>query len=87
VVEQTLDELKVLLVEFNPALKPERIDGDATIVGGDLGLDSIMLVGLITRIEERFNFVFAEEDLSHETFANVSVLATFISSRRPNGSS
>jgi acyl carrier protein len=85
VTDRSLDDLKELIVEFNPALTLDEIDEGASIIGGELGLDSIMLVSLITRIEERFGFIFAEEDLSQDTFSSLGFLAKFICSRRSDG--
>ena len=82
--EPLIDELKGLILQLNPSLTPEQLHENASIVE-DLGLDSIVVVTLINLIEERFAFIFAEEDLTMDTFATLGVLAEFIATRRSIG--
>ncbi len=78
-VADVIDQLKQLLVsKINPNLKLEEIDSNALILEDELGLDSIMVVEFIILLEKNFGFVFAENDLSMDAFANLQTLAAFI---------
>ena len=83
-VEPVIEQLKSLILELNPNLTSEQLHDGASIVE-DLGLDSIVVVSLISMIEERFSFVFEEEDLNMDTFSTIRFLADFIASRRSSG--
>jgi acyl carrier protein len=83
-VEPIMEQLKGLILQLNPSLTSQQLDDDASIVE-DLGLDSIIVVTLINLIEDRFAFIFAEEDLSMDTFASIRLLAEFISARCSSG--
>ncbi len=83
-VEPIIDQLKGLVLQLNPSLTWEQLHDDASIVD-DLGLDSIVVVMLINLIEDRFDFIFAEDDLNMNTFSTLRFLADFISGHHLNG--
>ena len=78
-VNKMIDTLKRLLVEkINTALTPEEIDADASILEGELGLDSIMLVEFISLLEDGFDLTFGENELTMDVFTNLRTLAEFL---------
>jgi acyl carrier protein len=56
----------------------ERYTRDTELFGSLPELDSLALVELITVIEERFGFEFAEDDITAEVFGTVESLADHI---------
>jgi acyl carrier protein len=83
-VEPVIEQLKGLILELNPNLTSEQLHDDASIVE-DLGLDSIVVVSLISQIEEHFSFIFEEDDLNMDTFSTIRFLADFIAGQRSSG--
>ncbi|MFE9287966.1 phosphopantetheine-binding protein [Streptomyces olivaceus] len=65
---------------FEDALRPHLtyLKADAKLIEdarlGDLGLDSLAVVGLLMDIEERYDIVFPDEHLNPETFRTVRSL-------------
>jgi acyl carrier protein len=60
------------------------IDEHAALFEGGLGLDSVMLIELITDIETRLKFEFLEEDLRMRSFKSLRTLAQVIVERLAN---
>lgn len=72
---------KIIAEELDVNLKAEEIDESASLFEDGLGLDSIAVVELISLIEEKFNFMFSDSELSPEFFSNLNVLANLIGSK------
>ena len=58
------------------------IEDDMPLVGGDLDLDSLDLLLLITSVEKEFGIKFAAGGAGREAFKTVETLARFIESQR-----
>ena len=67
---------KVILASVGSNLSMETLNKDYPLVGNIL--DSMAVTSLILALEEYFNFVFDEEDLSAETFRTVGSLAELV---------
>lgn len=81
-VDNMIETLRSLLVtRINTELKSEEIDADASILEGELGLDSIMLVEFISLLEDRFDLTFGESELTMDVFTNLRTLAEFLVSK------
>ncbi|MCF7987344.1 MAG: acyl carrier protein [Methylovulum sp.] len=81
-VDKMIETLKTLLSErINTELLPEDINADASILEGELGLDSIMLVEFISLLEDGFDLTFGENDLTMDVFTNLRTLAEFLSNK------
>jgi acyl carrier protein len=77
-----VEQLKVIIAdELDVNLTKEEIDDNAPLFEGGLGLDSIVIVELISLIEEKFGIEFADTELSPEYFSNLHVLAEFVSEK------
>jgi acyl carrier protein len=62
--DPTAQRLKtVLMRQLKMSLSPDRINDSTTLYGKGLGLDSVDVVTLITRIEEEFDIFFEPEDI------------------------
>lgn len=64
-------------------VKPEAIDPDAALFGGDLGLDSIDALELAMEIRKRYGVrTAANDERNRAIFSSVRSLASFISDHR-----
>lgn len=59
-------------------VKPEDIQNDAPLVGGDAGIDSIDVLELVMMIEKDYGIKIENKELGAKVFASVRALATFI---------
>ena len=72
--DQLAPRLKAVLIrQLGSSLSPERIHEETSLHGKGLGLDSVDVVTLITRIEEEFDIFFEPEDIgpSIKTFGTL----------------
>ena len=81
--DSVVSKLKQIIAEdLDVDLKVEEIDEKVPLFEEGLGLDSVVLVELISLIERRFGFEFEDEDLNVETFHNIQSLAAIIEKDR-----
>lgn len=74
-----IDKLKeIIATELDVNLVPADIDENASLLEGEIDIDSIAIVELISIIEEKFGIVFTDEELMPESFSTLSVLAKLI---------
>ncbi len=74
-----IDKLKeIIATELCVNLVPAEIDENASLLEGEIDIDSIAIVELISIIEEKFGIVFTDEELMPESFSTLSVLAKLI---------
>lgn len=59
----------------------EEIDEDISLFEDGLGLDSVIIVELISVIEECFGFRFSDEELNIKLFSTIRTMADFISQK------
>ena len=72
--ENVAQRLKTVLIDhLGYPLNPERIREDTSLHGKGLGLDSVDVVTLISRLEEEFEIFFEAEDIgpSIKTFGSL----------------
>jgi acyl carrier protein len=80
--ETLANQLKNIIArELDVNLKVEDIGENDSLFEGGLALDSIAIVELISLVEEHFDFLFSDAELTPETFSNLNVLAEFISDK------
>ena len=83
-METIIEQLKTILADqLDANIKRAEITLDVSLVEDGLGLDSIMLVELVSLVEENFGFQFAEDELDLEIFSNIQTLATFVATKQP----
>jgi acyl carrier protein len=65
-----------------------HLDDDTPIMAddflADLGLDSLAMVAIIVQIEETFDFIFPEHELSFQTFSTMANLWQVVSRLKPS---
>ncbi|NJO16161.1 MAG: acyl carrier protein [Thioploca sp.] len=78
-----INRLKDLIAQdLDANIDREEIDDDVPLFEEGLGLDSVVLVELISLVEKEFKIKFADEELNPESFSTVKVLADVISSKQ-----
>jgi acyl carrier protein len=81
--ESVTNQLKTIVAqELDVNLKIEEIDEEASLFEDGLGFDSIATVEFISLIEQHFGLEFSDGELNPELFANLKVLADFITSKQ-----
>ena len=78
-VADIIAELQRIVVEdLDVRVAAADVTPEVPLLEGGLALDSIVLYELITLIEKRFGFEFADDHLSTAQFENLTVLARYI---------
>ncbi len=81
--EAVINRLKdIISQDLDANLVREEISDDIPLFEEGLGLDSVILVELISLIEKEFKIQFSDEELNPESFNTVKVLADVISSKQ-----
>lgn len=82
--EVFLSQLKHLIVELFrlPVPEPDKIPNDTPLLGGTLQLDSLDALELAICVEERFGVIIQSKAESHDAFATINSLNTFIRRNR-----
>jgi len=84
-MEQLIAELKTKIIDalYLEDVTPDDIDPKATLVGGDLGIDSIDVLELVMMIEQEYGVVIDNKELGEKVFASLEALAAHIHENRP----
>lgn len=79
-MDTLLTELKVKLVTILnlSEIRPEELDENAQLVGGELGLDSIDVLELVVMIERDYGVVINNKETGTQVFASLNSLAAYI---------
>lgn len=81
-MEIILEQLKTIIADrLDANIKRAEITAEVSLLEDGLGLDSIMLVELVSLVEETFGFQFEEDELDLEIFTNIQTLATFVATK------
>ena len=81
--ENVIQKLKeVMADELDINLSAEEIDESVTLFEDGLGLDSVVIVELISLVEKNFDVEFSDSELNLENFSNLTVLANVITSKQ-----
>jgi acyl carrier protein len=81
-MEIIVEQLKTIIADqLDANIKRAEITPEVSLLEDGLGLDSIMIVELVSLVEENFGFQFAEDELDLTIFTNVQTLATFVASK------
>lgn len=75
-IEERVKEIIVNIL--NADIAPGDIDDDQLLIGGSLGLDSVLTLEVIFEIEMEFDIDVPDEDLVLELFDSVSSLSDYI---------
>jgi acyl carrier protein len=80
--ETIIEQLKTIIADkLDANIKREEIPPGVSLLEDGLGLDSIMLVELVSLVEEAFGFQFAEEEFDLKIFGNLNTLTAFVATK------
>lgn len=83
--EETLCKVKEILVEcLSLDMEPYEVENDEALFDGDLGLDSVSVLELVTAIEDYFSIEIEDEEFSSDIFISAKALAQFITQKINN---
>ena len=79
-MEKLINELKVKIVEVLNLVdvRPEDINEDAQLVGGELEIDSIDVLEMVIMLEKDYGVRIDNRDLGVKVFATLRTLAEYI---------
>jgi acyl carrier protein len=81
--DEIVTELKRIIAEdLDVNMRFDEIDETVPLLGEGLALDSVVVVELISLVENRFGFEFEDSELNVESFRNLTALAGVIERRR-----
>lgn len=81
-MEIILEQLKTIIADrLDANIQRAEITPEVSLLEDGLGLDSIMLVELVSLVEENFGFQFEEDELDLSILTNIQSLATFVASK------
>jgi acyl carrier protein len=81
--DEIVTELKRIIAEdLDVNMRFDEIDEKVPLLGEGLALDSVVVVELISLVENRFGFEFEDSELNVESFRNLTALAGVIERRR-----
>jgi acyl carrier protein len=83
-VEALVDELKNLIIEHLNLedVDPHRVDANAPLFGGGLGLDSVDALELVMLMETTYGARIESSEVGRKAFATLSTLARFVQDNR-----
>ena len=87
-MEKLINELKVKIVEVLNLVdvRPDDINEDAQLVGGELEIDSIDVLEMVIMIEKDYGVRIDSRELGVKVFATLGTLAEYIYENRPEPS-
>ncbi|MEM1355742.1 MAG: phosphopantetheine-binding protein [Planctomycetota bacterium] len=74
----TLEQLKSIIRRDLNLGQDETIDDEMPLVGGEMDLDSLDVLMLVTSVEKQFKVKISNQNLGREAFETVGTLAAFI---------
>ena len=77
-----LNEVKTILIDvLNLGAAGEKLDADSPLLGSLPELDSMAVVSIIGALEEQFDIVISDDDISASTFETLGSLAAFVAAK------
>lgn len=78
-VAQTTTAIKnIIASDLDVNIEFEEIGDNVSLLESGLALDSVVIVELISLLEQRFDFHFSDEDMKPALFENLRTLAQFV---------
>lgn len=80
-------EVKTLLARMiAPDIPADTIRDDAPLLDGEIGLDSIVLIDFIAKLEDLFAIRFLDDDLVPSSFRSIATLVSVIDAKKISSS-
>lgn len=88
-MDELTEKLKSRLIEILNLtdVRPEDIDENAQLVGGELGIDSIDVLEMVVMVEKEYGVVINNKDIGEKVFSTLTALADYIRANSPDSSS
>ncbi|MEO1082879.1 MAG: acyl carrier protein [Acidobacteriota bacterium] len=81
-VAETTAAIKNLIAsDLDVNIELDEINDDVSLLESGLALDSVVIVELISLLEQRFDFHFSDENMKPALFENLTTLAQFVAER------
>ena len=78
-----LDEVKTILIGvLSLGEAGQRLNADSPLLGSLPELDSMAVVSLIGALEQHFDIMVGDDDISASTFETLGSLASFVAEKR-----
>lgn len=77
-IEDRVKKVVINLDAVKRSVEPAAIGPETPLIGKGLGLDSVGIFKLVVDLEEEFDIVFDESDMSIEIFESVGSLVDYI---------
>ncbi len=79
-MKNLINELKIKIVDTLDLIdvKPDDIDENEQLVGGDLGIDSIDVLEMVMMIEQDYGVKIDNRELGAKVFASLHTMAAYI---------
>jgi acyl carrier protein len=78
-----LDEVKTILINvLSLGEAGQRLNANSPLLGNLPELDSMAVVSLIGALEQHFDIVVGDDDISASTFETLGSLAAFVATKR-----
>ncbi len=72
---------KVITKRLKLKVNMKELTKDTPLIGKGLGLDSVGALELVVGLEEEFNIMFEDSEMSIELFENIGSLTNYISEK------
>ncbi len=84
-MKNLIEELKIKLVDILNLqdVKPEDIDENAQLVGGEYGIDSIDVLEMVVMVEKDYGVEINNQQVGEKVFSSLANLAAYISENSP----
>jgi acyl carrier protein len=79
---QTIDQLRAILRDELRFADAMTLDPRAPLAGGDVDLDSLDILLLVSSIEKAFALKIPNDQIEHKAFESVEALARFVESKQ-----
>jgi len=84
-MKKLIDDLRQKIIDTLDLvdIKPEDFKEDDTLVGGELGIDSIDILELVVMIEKDYGVHIENKEVGEKVFRSLKILAQYIFDNSP----
>jgi acyl carrier protein len=86
-MNELMDELRIKMIQTLDLedVRPEDIGETDSLVGGDLGLDSIDILELVMMLDKEYGVKIDNKELGAKVFVNLGTLARYVGEHSARG--
>ena len=75
------DKVKAIFLETLQITDSDRLHADTELLGALPEFDSMAVVGVLTALEERFDFLIEDDEISADIFVTLGTLTKFVAEK------